>query len=96
MAVIVRDGRRPVDPIIIHQVYCRGDNGMLKGWLYDCEDMATMGRQNSETRFGRKLACCLSVCLLAISNRCSKDSFHAHKGLVTNWPHHTMLRLKWQ
>jgi len=28
------------------------DKGMLKGWLYDWEGMATMGRQNLETRFG--------------------------------------------
>ena len=57
---------------------------MPKGWLYDWEGIATMGRQNPETRFGRKPACCLSVCVLAISNRCSNDSSCAHKGLVTN------------
>ena len=33
---------------------------MPKGWLYDWEGMATMGRQNPDTRFGRKLAYCLS------------------------------------
>ncbi len=63
---------------------------MPKGWLYDWEGMVTVGRQNPETRFGRKLAYCLSVCALAISDRCSKDSSCAHKGLVTNWPHHNM------
>src|SRR2546421_3817119 len=50
--------------------------------------MATMGRQKSETRFGRKLACWLSISVPAISNRCSKDSSCVHKGLMTNWPHH--------
>ena len=47
-----------------------------------------MGRQNLETRSVESLlVVCLSV--FAISNRCSKDSCCAHKGLVTNWPHHT-------
>ena len=57
---------------------------MPKGWLHDWEGMATMGKQNSEARFGRKLACCLSVYVLAISNRCSKDSSYTHKVLVAN------------
>src|SRR5271163_4167970 len=65
---------------------------MPNGLLYDWEGMATMGRQNPETRFGRKLACSLSVCVLAISNRCSKDSSCTYKGLVTNWPHHNSLQ----
>jgi hypothetical protein len=34
---------------------------MPKGWLYDWEGMATMGRQDLDTRFGRKLACSLSM-----------------------------------
>jgi len=34
---------------------------MSKGWLYDWEGMATMGRQDLDTRFGRKLACSLSM-----------------------------------
>ena len=47
-----------------------------------------MVRQNLETRLVESLlVVCLSV--FAISNRCSKDSCCAHKGLVTNWPHHT-------
>ena len=47
-----------------------------------------MGRQNLETRLVESLlVVCLSV--FAISNRCSKDSCCAHKGLVTNWPHHS-------
>ena len=62
---------------------------MPKGWLYNGEGMAMMGKQNPETRFGRKPACSLSVYVLAISNRCLKDSSCPHKGLVTNWPHHT-------
>ena len=42
--------------------------------------------------------CCLPrVCVLAISNRCSEDSPHAHKGLVTNWPHHiTEIHREWE
>jgi hypothetical protein len=67
------------------------DKGMPKGWLYNWEGMATMGKQNPETRFCRRLACCLSMCVLALSNRCSKGSSCAHKGLVTNWPHHSTL-----
>ena len=65
------------------------DKGMPKGWLYDWEGMATMGRRNPETCLGRKLAYRLSVCVLTISNRCSEDSSCAHKGLMTNWPHHS-------
>ena len=64
---------------------------MPKGRLYNWEDMAKMGRQSPGTRSGRKLACCLSVYEKGISNRRSKDSSCAHKGLVTNWLHHTML-----
>jgi hypothetical protein len=59
------------------------DKGMQKGLVYKWEGMATTGRQNPETRFCRKLPGCLSVCVLAISNRCSKDSSCAPKGLVT-------------
>jgi len=66
---------------------------MPKGWLYDWEGIATMGKQKPETRLCRKLACCLSECVLAISNRCSKDSSSAHKGLVTN---HSRLRAEIQ
>jgi hypothetical protein len=54
---------------------------MLNCRLYDWEGITTMGRQNSETRWVESF-------LLSISNRCSKDSSCAHKGLVTNWPHH--------
>jgi hypothetical protein len=64
---------------------------MPKGRLYNWEDMGKMGRQSPGTRSGRKLACCLSVYEEAISNRRSKDSSCAHKGLVINWLHHTML-----
>jgi hypothetical protein len=62
---------------------------MPKGRLYDREGMATMGRQNLETRWVEKLACYyLCVCLLSLIDG-SKDSSRAHKGLVTNWPHHS-------
>jgi hypothetical protein len=57
-----------------------GHKGMPKGWLYSWEGMATMGKQNPETRLRRKLACSLSVCDLAVSNRYLKDSSCAHKG----------------
>ena len=67
-----------------------GDKGMPNGRLYDREGMATMGRQNLEKRWVEKLACHY-LCVLAFSNRCSKDSSRAHKGLVTNWPHHSAL-----
>jgi hypothetical protein len=51
-----------------------------------------MGRQNLETRLVESLlVVCLSV--FAISNRCSKDSCCAQKGLVTNWPHHSILAI---
>jgi hypothetical protein len=62
---------------------------MPKGRLYTWEDMARMGRQSPGTRSGRKLACCRRMYVVAISNRSSKDSSCAHKGLVTNWLHHT-------
>src|SRR5437588_6467409 len=65
---------------------------MPRGWLYNREDMATVGRQISGTRCGRELDCPLSDRLLAISNRCPEDCSCAHKGLMTNWPHHIILR----
>jgi hypothetical protein len=58
---------------------------MPNGRLYDREGMATMGRQNLETRWVESLL--VPIC---VSFLCSKDSSRAHKGLVTNWPHHTM------
>ena len=63
---------------------------MPKGMLYNWKGTTTMGRQNLETRLVESL---LVVCLpvFAISNRCSKDSCCAHKGLVTNWPHHNIV-----
>jgi hypothetical protein len=51
---------------------------MPKGRLYNWEGVTRMGRQNPETLFCRKLACCLSVCVLAVSNTCLKDSSCAH------------------
>jgi hypothetical protein len=63
---------------------------MPKGRLYDGEGIATMGRQNLQTRWVEKLAFFyLCVCLLSL-NRCSKDSSRALKGVVANWPHHTI------
>jgi hypothetical protein len=65
-----------------------GIKGTPKDRLYDKEGMATMGRQDLETCWVEKLACgYLCVCLLSLMG-CSKDSSRAHKGLVTNWPHH--------
>jgi hypothetical protein len=60
---------------------------MPKSRLYDWEGMATMGRQNPPTRWVERFLV-LYLCVLAISNRCSKDSSCVHKGLVTNWSHH--------
>jgi hypothetical protein len=57
---------------------------MPKGGLYDWEGMARMGRESPGTRSGRKLACPLTVYEEAISNRRSKDSSCAHKGLIAN------------
>jgi len=48
---------------------------MPDGRLYDREGMAMMGRQSLETRFAKKACLMLSVCVLAISNRCSKGQF---------------------
>jgi hypothetical protein len=62
---------------------------MPNGRLYDREGMATMGRQNLETRWVESLLV-LHLCIFAMSNKCSKDSSCAHKRLVTNWPHHTI------
>jgi len=53
---------------------------MPKGWLYNRKGMAAVGRQISETRFGRKLACRLSDRVLALSNRCPEDCSCARKG----------------
>jgi hypothetical protein len=39
---------------------------MPKGWLYDWEGIATMGRQNPEIRFGRKLTCFICVSSLSL------------------------------
>jgi hypothetical protein len=64
---------------------------MLKGRLYDREGMATVGGQNLETR-GVESCLVLYLCVLAISNGCSKDSPCARKGLLTNWPHHSTFR----
>ena len=58
---------------------------MPNGRLYDWEGITTIGRQNSETRWVESFLLSISVCP---SNRCSKDSSCAHKGLVANWPHH--------
>ena len=59
-------------------VQCRRDRGMPRGRLYDREGMATVGRQNPETRWV-EVCLVLYLCVLAISNRCSKDSSCAHK-----------------
>jgi len=67
---------------------------MPKGRLYDREGIATMGRQDLETRWVEKLAC-RYLCIFAISNRCSKGSSCAHKGLTTNWPHHSITSEVW-
>jgi hypothetical protein len=61
---------------------------MPKGRLYDREGIATMERRNLETHWVERLDC-YYLCVFAISNRCSKDSSCAHKGLVTNWSHHS-------
>jgi hypothetical protein len=66
------------------------DKSIPKGWLYDWAGMARRRKQGPETRFCRKLAPYLLVCVEAISNRCSKE-LCAHKGLVTNWLYHTMI-----
>jgi hypothetical protein len=41
-------GRAPMN-------YCGRDKGVLKGWLYDWEGIATMERQNSEARWVESL-----------------------------------------
>jgi hypothetical protein len=67
---------------------------MPKSWLHDWEGMATMEKPGLETRWVEKLLRSLSLRVLAISNRCSKDSSSALKGLMTNWPHHTIYVLQ--
>jgi hypothetical protein len=42
--------------------YCGRDRGVPKSRLYDWEGMATMGRQNPETRWVESLHSYLSVC----------------------------------
>jgi hypothetical protein len=67
-------------------VYCERDKG-AKGQVVQLGRHDSDRKAESRDTLGRKLACCLSVCVFAISNRCSKDSCCAHKGLVTNWSH---------
>ena len=43
--------------------YCRRDKGMPNGWLYHLGRHDRDGKAESRDTFGRKLACCLSVCL---------------------------------
>jgi hypothetical protein len=50
-------------------------------------------KESPGTRSGRNLACSLCTYVEAISDRSSKDSSCALKGLVTNWLRHTTLRL---
>ena len=64
---------------------------MPKGRLYDREGIATIGGAEPRDMLSRKACLFLSVCVLTVSNRCSKDSSRVHKGLVTNWPHHNVL-----
>jgi len=45
---------RHVYEVYPYEMYCEGDKGMPKGRLYDREGMATMGRQNLETRWVEK------------------------------------------
>ena len=63
---------------------------MPNGWLYDWEGIATIGSRTQRPVLVESLLV-VYVCVFAISNRCSKDSSSAHKGLVTNRPHHNML-----
>jgi hypothetical protein len=64
---------------------------MPKGWLYDWEGMATMGRQNPETRSVESLLV-LCLCVSSLSLIDAQKTFPApHKGLVTNWTHHNVL-----
>jgi hypothetical protein len=65
---------------------------MPNGRLYDREGMAMTGRQSLETRWVESLLVAICVCVLAISNRCSEDSSCAHKGPMTNWPHHNIYK----
>jgi hypothetical protein len=62
---------------------------MPKGWLYNWAGMARGRKQNPETRFvGSFLIVYLCVLKLSLIDA-QKDSSCAHKGLVTNCPHHT-------
>ena len=42
--------------------------------------------------WSRKLALCLSVCSASLIDA-RRTVPHAHKGLVTNWPHHSSIQL---
>jgi hypothetical protein len=64
---------------------------MPNGWLYNWEGIATMGSRTQRHVLVESLLV-VYLCVFAISNRYSKDSCSAHKGLVTNWPHHNRLR----
>jgi hypothetical protein len=45
--------------------YCGRDRGMPKGRLFNWEGMATMGRQNPETRWVE--SCLFSICVTSLS-----------------------------
>src|SRR2546421_2275741 len=63
---------------------------MPKGWLYDWEARQRWGgRTQRHVLVESLLVVYLCVCVLAISNRCLKDSFCTRKGLVTNLAHHS-------
>ena len=63
-----------------------------KGWGVSKDRLWDKGGSGSERRTKSQryvvLTYCLCMYIFAFSNRCSKDSSCAHKGLVTNWPHH--------
>jgi len=56
---------------------------MPYSWSFNWESMAAKEREDLETRCVERLLV-VYVCVLAISNRCPKDSSSAHKGLMTN------------
>jgi hypothetical protein len=63
---------------------------LRRGLLYG-QQLSSLSRIDLERwRTPRKLPDCLPVCLEAISNRCSKDSSCAHKGLLANRLHHSI------
>jgi hypothetical protein len=61
---------------------------MPNGRSFNRESMATEERGSLETCCVESFLVVYLLCVLAISDRRQRTVPSAHKGLMTNWPHH--------